>query len=269
MHKNGLPLIIAHRGSSFNVPENTLEAFNTAIEEGSDGIELDVRLSKDGVPMVFHDGTTKRFTGREYRIAEMDADAVKEIPVGKWFNNRFPKRARHNFQNIGVPTLSELLDELSDFNGIIYVELKCADGEAEKAAEAAADVLVNAGLTSRFIVKSFNLDTIPVLQKLRPELKTAALFAPKVMSVIRKEKRLVNIAEDLGAESLSIHSSLATKKLLRRSAKKGLNVAIWTVDRSRWVKRSVELGIDTIITNRPAKMILARRQLLHRNSITA
>ncbi|REJ75600.1 MAG: hypothetical protein DWQ47_09010 [Acidobacteria bacterium] len=263
------PLVVAHRGASHKAPENTIEAFALAIEEGADGIEMDVRLANDGTPVVFHDSGLKRFTGKDTRIDSLSVDAVRNISVGKWFNNRYPRRARHEFESSCVPTLEETLEFLSDYQGTIFVELKCRPYDAEETAVNVASLLSESPLLPQFIVKSFSLDALPFLQRQCDELKTAALFAPKVMSVIRKEKRLVNIATDLMADSLSLHASLATKKLVKKANRAGLDVAIWTVDNPRWLKRALELGIGTVITNKPDGMLLRRRELLHRNSITA
>jgi len=263
------PLVVAHRGASHKAPENTIESFKIAIEEGAEGIEMDVRLANDGTPVVFHDAGLKRFTGKDDRIDSLSMNDIRKVSVGKWFNNRYPRRARQEFENSFVPTLSETLEYLKDYRGVIFIELKCRPYDAEETAVNVARLLAESPLLPQFIVKSFSLDALPCVQRQCDELKTAALFAPKVMSVIRKEKRLVNIATDLMADSLSLHASLATKKLMKKAQRAGLNVAIWTVDNPRWLKRAIERGVSTVITNKPDTMLLRRRELLHKNSITA
>ena len=103
---------------------------------------------------------------------------------------------------------------------------------------------------------------IPRVRLLCPDLKTAALFAPKIMTILRKEKHLVKIAEEFGASEMSIHYSLATKKLMEKAGKQGLPVTIWTADNSRWEKRGVKLGLNAIITNNPAKLLAKRSEVL-------
>lgn len=267
--KHYLPKVVAHRGSSHKAPENTLDAFALAIEEGAEGLEIDVRLAGDGTPVLFHDTSLRRFTGKDTRIDSLTAGEVTGISVGKWFNNRYPKRARHSYEKSVVPTLEEALGFLKDFKGDIYVELKCRPVDAELTAVNVASLLASSPLLPQFIVKSFCLDALPHLHRECSDLRTAALFAPKVMSIIRKEKRLVNIASDLAADSLSLHASLATRKLMKKSVRAGLDVAVWTVDNPRWLKRAIELGVGSVITNKPDLMLARRRELLHRNSITA
>jgi glycerophosphoryl diester phosphodiesterase len=118
------PLIIAHRGASALAPENTFAAFQKAIDAGADGIELDVRLSKDGVPVVFHDSTLKRLAKIERSVAEFTAAELNKIDVGSWFNRTFPRKAADQFSAETVPTLANLFDFLRDYRGLIYVELK-------------------------------------------------------------------------------------------------------------------------------------------------
>lgn len=267
--KPNRPLIVAHRGSSHNAPENTLDSFALAMEEGAEGVEMDVRLSSDGVPVLFHDSTLKRFTGRDVRIDSLSAKQLSRISVGKWFNNRYQKRARQEYEASSIPTLEEVLELLKDYGGEIYVEMKCRPFDSEETATSIARILSESPLLPQFVVKSFSLDALPFVHRVCEDLRTAALFAPKVMSIIRKEKRLVNIATDLMAEGLSLHASLATKKLMKKARRAGLDVAIWTVDNPRWLKRAIELDVDTLITNKPEGMLLRRRELLHRNSITA
>lgn len=264
-----LPLIIAHRGASFDAPENTLPAFSRALEMGAEGVELDVRLSGDGVPVVFHDATLKRFTGESIRVDRMSLKELGRVRVGEWFNRKFPKLADGAFKETGVPTLEEATGLLEDLKGPVFVELKCRDEDARKTAEAVARVLSAARDKERFIVKSFSLDAISFVKLADSGLLTAALFAPKVMSVIRKETRLVNISRDVGADSLSLHFSLATRQLMKKANSLGLPVAVWTVNNPRWMKKTLDLGINALITNRPDRMLLRRRELVHRNSITA
>lgn len=262
-------MIIAHRGSSHIAPENTLGAFELALSEGAEGIEMDVNVTRDGIPVVFHDPTLNRIAGSGLRIAELDLAALSGVSVGDWFNRRYPKRADKTYAAFGIPTLKAVLERLEGFEGPVFVELKCREAGLQRCVESVARVLSGSPLFGQVVFKSFLPDAVPLIRSACPGLSTAALFAPKVMSIIRTEKRLVNIASDLGADMLSLHSTLATRKLMKKANRSGLRVAIWTVDNPRWMKRAMELGVDALITNKPTEMLLKRRQILHRNSITA
>jgi glycerophosphoryl diester phosphodiesterase len=259
------PLIIAHRGASALAPENTLAAFEKAISDGAEGIEFDVRLSKDGAVVVFHDATLGRLSDRKNLVSSLSVEELQKIDVGSWFNKRRPNDSPENFSGERIPTLPELLDFLKDFTGLIYIELKCRESEIEKLVKAVSAAISDSPLLEQIIVKSFQLETIPHIRRACPKVKTAALFAPKIMTLLRKEKRLVNIAHELGADMISVHFSLATRKLMKKAAKKNLPVTIWTADNPRWIKRAFDLGLFAVITNNPAVLLAKRVEILEKN----
>lgn len=258
------PLIIAHRGSSALAPENTVAAFRRAITDGAEGVEFDVRLAKDDV-VVFHDPTLARVGAAAGTISRITSAELGRTDVGSWFNGRFPRLADPAFAHETIPTLRQTLDLLTDSEGVIFVELKARESEVVRLTEAVARIIRDSPIKSRIIVKSFQLDVIPLIRKLCPDVRTAALFAPKIMTILRKEKRLVAVAGDLGADMISVHYSLATRKLVERAEKRGLPVTIWTADNPRWVKRSSELGLFAVITNDPAALLTRRRALADRS----
>lgn len=257
-----MPLIIAHRGASALAPENTFAAFQRAIDDGADGIELDVRLAKDGVAVVFHDSTLNRTARKEGRLANFTSLELRKLDVGSWFNRQTPKLADPAFKKEVVPSLAETLTFLKDFRGLIYIELKCKDADAERLSRAVCDAICGSPLLKQIIVKSFKLQVIPHIKALCPSVRTAALFAPKIMNILRKEKHLVNIANEIGADEISLHFTLATSKLMKKAEKQNLRVAIWTADSPRWIKRALKLGLNAIITNDPARLLAKRRELL-------
>lgn len=264
---NSFPLIIAHRGASATAPENTIAAFRKAIEEGADGLEFDVRLTKNGVPVVFHDATLKRIANKSFRILNLTSDELQTVDAGSWFNNKFPLKANADFSRERISTLQETLNFLSDFKGLIYIELKCKNDEIAQLVENVAKVIRNSNLLSRIIVKSFKLTAIKQIKKLVPEVCTAALFAPKIMAILRKQSRLVEKAQEYKADQLSLHFSLATQKLLEKAKSQGLQTVIWTADHPVWVKRSFEIGIKGIITNNPARLLATRNELFKTTSM--
>lgn len=256
------PLIIAHRGSSLLAPENTLAAFRRAIDDGAEGIEFDVRLAKDGVAVVFHDATLNRTARREGRVSDFDSAELRAFDIGSWFSEVKRKYASPEFARERIVTLSDTLTFLKGFNGLIYIELKCRDSEAAALTKAVCGTIENSDLIGSIIVKSFKLSVIPHIRMLCPMVRTAALFAPKIMTILRKEKHLVKIADEFGAGEISIHFSLATQKLMKKAEQRNLPVTIWTADNPRWVKRGIKLGLNAIITNNPAPLLAKRREIL-------
>ncbi|MFT3743653.1 MAG: glycerophosphodiester phosphodiesterase family protein [Pyrinomonadaceae bacterium] len=258
---NQSPLIIAHRGDSSHAPENTLAAFQMAIDKGADGVEFDVRLSKDGVPVVIHDANLKRTGGRGEKVADLTAFQLGTIDVGSWFNKRFPKSANSAFSNEPVPTLAAVLELLKHTTGPIYIELKCGHKNYEPLAKAVCDIIRDSPQLPQMIVKSFKLAAIPVVRLKLPEVQTAALFEPKILDLVRSKKHLITLAKEFGAHQLSLHYSLATKKFAALAKTAEMPVTIWTADNVKWVDRCRERDIKALITNDPAKLLSAREKL--------
>ena len=254
------PLIIGHRGASANAPENTLAAFQMAVDDGADGVEFDVQLSKDGVPMVIHDDNLKRTGLREEKVADLTARQLNKINVGSWFNAKFPKRAKPEFAKEMVPTLAQVLELLKDFDGLIYIELKVEDTDYRELAAAVCDVIRDSPRLSQMIVKSFKLAAIPEVRHRLPEVQTAALFAPQILDYLRRRKYILALAHEFGAHQISLHHSLVTKKLTALASAANMPVTIWTADNPKWVAKCRKLGIRSLITNDPTKL-LAKRDL--------
>ena len=263
---NNAPLIIAHRGGSAHAPENTIAAFKKAIESGAEGVEFDVRLSKDGVPVVAHDATLRRTAGINKRVEDLTAKQLSRVDVGSWFNSAHPSRARPEFSAEGVASLQTVLQLLEKLEGPIYVEIKCeTELDVSPLVEAVCREIAGSPLLEQIIVKSFRLGVIPQARAVLPGVRTAALFAPQVMRLLRKEKYMINIARELGADHLSLHKSLVSRKLVRKAEKFGLPVTAWTVDNGRWMPRAIKQGLFAVITNDPGRMLVARRSMLPRH----
>src|SRR5712691_1033184 len=108
------PLIIGHRGSSAVAPENTIAAFVRAMRDGADGFEFDVRLARDGVPVVIHDATLRRTAQMSGAVADFTSRELNHVDVGSWFNHQHPNRARQEYAQETVPTLEQVLDLIEE-----------------------------------------------------------------------------------------------------------------------------------------------------------
>ncbi len=256
---NHEPLIIAHRGASAHTPENTLSALQMAVDAGADGVEFDVRLAKDGVPVVIHDETLARTAFRSEKTSDLTADELNKIDVGSWFNTKYPGRSKPSFARETIPTLAQAMQLLHAFRGLIYIELKAGDYDCCELSEAVCNVICESPLRPQIILKSFNLALIPEIKHRLAEVQTAALFEPTIMSYLRRRDHLVSMAREIGADQISVHRALVTRKLASLASESQTPVTIWTIDDPAWLTRSRELGIKALITNDPAKMLNARR----------
>jgi glycerophosphoryl diester phosphodiesterase len=266
------PLILGHRGASAHAPENTLAAFSLAMSDGADGIEFDVRLARDQVPVVIHDATLKRTAGVDARVSELTAAELQQIDVGRWFDRK--KRAAAfitapfitapfitaPFINEKLPTLAQVFDLFGGNRGVLYVEMKCEPEEAAALASAVVRLTREARLTERVVVESFDLNAIAEVKRIDGGIRTAALFEPKLsrpISTLRKLK-MVDIARGVGADEIALHHTLAGARVCEKAKREGLEVVLWTVDDPRWIPRARSLGVKALIANDPGMMVRHR-----------
>ncbi len=263
------PKIIAHRGASSDAPENSRAAFQKAIEVGAEGIEFDVRLSKEGIPVVFHDASLRRIAQLKHKISDLSIAELHQIDIGSWFNVKNPFKANPAFSNERILTLEQFFEFLNDYKGSLYLEMKCKNKEIKPLVEAVAKVVKDSKFVDQIVLKSFKLEAVKQARKLLPQTTTAALFAPKILNIFKKRSHIIEKAEDCKANQLSIHFSMATKKLVEKARLSSFPTVIWTADNPIWVKRATNIGIVAIITNNPERLLNKRRELLHQNSILA
>ena len=145
------PLIIGHRGASAVTPENTIRAFKAAIEVGADGIEFDVQLSRDGIPVVIHDDNLRRTGLIDRRVADLTALELSETDVGQWFwrKNKLSLSSEHE----GVPTLQDVFELYESNPGILYLEMKDAPCKAADLARLCCQMIGRHNLKSRIVVE--------------------------------------------------------------------------------------------------------------------
>jgi glycerophosphoryl diester phosphodiesterase len=257
-------LIIGHRGASAIAPENTLSAFARAVRDGADGIELDVRLSRDSVPVVIHDATLPRTRLRKRFVARMTLAQLKQTDLGSWFNQRHPDLARLEYTRQTIPTLDEVFQLLANQapkRFVIYVELKC--GYSRKRNEELANATVAAvqrhGLKDQAILISFNLRAVAKIKQLDSSLRTGALFGQP--NAVKSPLRIVQQAVACDADEILLNHRVASQKLIAAANARDLTTIIWTVDDLAWVSRAKAWGIHALMTNDPTRFLKASSRL--------
>ncbi|MBE3591023.1 MAG: glycerophosphodiester phosphodiesterase [Firmicutes bacterium] len=228
------PLILGHRGLPAEAPENTLSSFRKALEAGADGVELDVRLARDGVPVVVHDATMHRTTEARGTVDELDSEEIRLCSV------RWRGRA---ITTVHVPTLREVLKDLPP-GTVVDVELKPQHGDAEMLAAAVLDACACARDLD-LVFSSFDLEALRALQRRRPEARLWLNCAWAAGFALRQAQRG-------RLQGVAFWHPLVTPWLVRHAHELGLEVAAWPVngpDRARTLAR---WGVDTLITDRRA-----------------
>jgi glycerophosphoryl diester phosphodiesterase len=255
-----LPLIIGHRGASAVAPENTLTSFARALADGAVGIEFDVRLSRDGVPVVIHDASLRRTALREGLVAEMTSSELGVTDAGSWFNRAHPQLARAEYTREVVPTLDQVLAFTKSHPRAVvtYVEMKTnqAENTYVDLSRAVVQLIRDHHLRSRVVVVSFNLKAVAQIKAIDPAIKTGALFEPRhnTVKIIRKHP-MITAALECGAGEILLHRSIASRRNVDLSLENNLRPVVWTVDDPKWVRRAVSSGIHAVITNNPATML--------------
>ncbi len=237
-------------------PENTLPAFEYAIAQGVDVLELDMAVTKDGVVVVSHDpilhppvcsGAVPMAAIHDLTLAE-----VRQWDCGKIQNPGFPHQQA--IPGTRMPTLEEVFALAPKGNFKFNIETKIFADHPELSPPPAEFVsLVLAlirkhHLESRIILQSFDFRTLHEMKKIAPEIKLAALYSGP-------PKSFVEITRDAGADMISPEHSLVTAEQVRESHAAGFAVVPWTADTPADWDRLVAAGVDAIITDDPAALI--------------
>jgi glycerophosphoryl diester phosphodiesterase len=231
------PLVLGHRGASAEAPENTMAAFALALEQGADGVELDVWRCGSGEVVVHHDGDTARTSGQALRVTRATLGELRRLDVGGWKAERF--------RGERIPLLAEVLEALP--NAAVNVELKSSGLPDIALASAVARVLREARALERCIVSSFDPALLGAFRAAAPEAASGILFAADQRWRVR---------EAIGTRLLqprAVHPecSLITGPRFADWERRGFRVNTWTVDAPEEVERLCRLGVAALITNRP------------------
>ena len=251
------PLILGHRGASTVAPENTLAAFALAIQDGADGIEFDVRLSRDSVPVVIHDDTLNRTGLVSGAVSSLTAAQLQQIDVGSWFTKR---TGGQTFAKQTIPTLAAVFDLFASNDAVLYVEMKCDEPQAPALADAVVRQIGEQNLRERVVVESFALSAIAEVKKCDPHVRTAALFEPSLLKPVStlRTQSILKLARQHHADEIALHHTLARTKVVLAAKDEGYEVVVWTVDDLIWIERSRAHGIKALISNNPRVMVEAR-----------
>lgn len=238
--------IFAHRGSRINRPENTLAAFEEALRVGTEGIELDVQLSKDGQVVVIHDTTIDRTTNGRGAVADMSVAELQVWDAGSWFDPLY--HTEH------IPTLQEVFDllEAYDFSGCLNIELKTADVAYPGLAKAILTLLASKPRDVTVVYSSFNLASLFRIYLLNQQVELVYLALDDCSNF------LLRLVEWLPFIS-SLHLSRKWYKLNKRKINKHLR--LWTVNDETDMKAAFDAGIAGIITDKPEVALNLKREL--------
>ena len=222
--------ILAHRGASAYYPENTMEAFEAAVQQGADGFELDVHLSKDGHVVVFHDASLERVSNGKGLVVEYTLSELKQLEVS----------------GCRIPTLSEVYELAAAKGMFVNVELKTAQPLYPEMPEKLLQLEAEHKMEEQVLYSSFNHYVLKELQALKPSVKTGLLY----------DCGLVDpwvYAKYVKADAIHPYHYIieALPETVANCHKAGIMVNSWTVDEPQIMQQHFKLGVDMLITNKP------------------
>jgi glycerophosphoryl diester phosphodiesterase len=235
---------IAHRGSSFEAPENTLAAFALAWEEGADAIEGDFRLTRDGRIVAMHDKDLKRVAANGSCVADLTLSELRKLDVGRWKHPRFAGQR--------APTLEEVLSE-RPAGKRAYVEIKCG----MEIVAPLVRLLAERDNASTAIPISFSLDVLSAIKQSLAQCKVYGVFEFKAENpageVWPTADELIDAARRAGLDGVDLDArGPINKPMVDALTAAGLDVCVWTVDDPKRARELVAAGVHGITTNRPA-----------------
>ena len=224
------PFFIAHRGGALLAPENTLAAFQNAVDFDADYFELDVKISSDDSLMIMHDVTVDRTTNGTGNIAELTYAELRALDAGSWFGAEFAEEK--------IPTLFEALNlAASSENNIgVVVELKSTDPRVPRLV---TEMIQKFGFQSRAIVSSFSLSRLAEVKSIDSSIPV--MFFAAVSSAV------IDQVAEIGGDWVGGNS--ATEDLVDYAHAKGIQVNIFSLNAIRPMLRLIDLGVDALSTD--------------------
>lgn len=228
----------AHRGFSGKYPENTMLAFEKAYEEGVDGIELDIQLTKDGEIVIIHDSKVNRTTNGRGYVKDKTLEEIRQLNAAQKFKGLNEK----------IPTLNEYLFWVADKDLTTNIEFKTDDFEYQGIEEKTIALVKEYHLQNRIIFSSFNHYTIQKVKDLAPEMTCGLLFSDWIVDFSK-------YASDMEVECAHpAFKMLKNKQLLHDLQDSPLAINAWTVNKEKQMRQLIDLGVTSIITNFPNKL---------------
>lgn len=246
------PLVIGHRGFSQFAPENTIPAFRLAVRAQADLVELDYYHSKDGQPIVFHDGTldrtsdaTNRWGGSKILVESKTTAELQTLDAGRWFDAQFA--------GTKIPTLTEALDTIQGSGGITLIERKEGD------AATCVKLLKDRALINQVMVQAFDWQYLKNFHDLEPTQVLGALGPPKLLADGSKpgdrpkplNAEWLDLLKATGAKAV-VWNREVSREAVALARARGLKVWVYTINETELATKLLDSGVDGLITDNPS-----------------
>ncbi|MBC6438909.1 MAG: glycerophosphodiester phosphodiesterase [Rhodospirillales bacterium] len=234
-----LPRVIGHRGAAAYAPENILGSFAKAAELGASWVEFDVHLARDDVPVVIHDRNLARTVGMNRNIDEVHSSELMHADAGSWFDPYWSDER--------IPTLAQTLDACLAFGLTPNIEIKDDAGARRATAVAVAAVVRERWPSDRPmpLITSFSL------RCLYHARSAGGRFALGLLMNETPRRFWTWHARLLRCQSVHVDPSLVTPRLVGKAKRRGLQLAVYTINESDEAERLLDLGVDSVISDSP------------------
>lgn len=239
-------IVVGHRGNSSAAPENTLAAIDSAVRAGATGIEIDVQLTADRVPVVIHDDTLDRTTNGTGPVAATRSQELRALDAGSWFGSSFAGER--------VPRLDDVLDALTRARHVsVVVEVKGA--WAREDVRLVADAVEEWALADRVVAQSLSVATVAALAEVAPWLRRGLIVA-------EADDGTLDLCRGLGATACNPNGRVleARPQFVSQAHAAGITVTPWTLNEPAQWDAARALGVDGIITDRPEQLVAHQSQ---------
>ena len=251
--------MFAHRGGCALGPENTIAAFDRGLDTGADGLELDVRLSADGVVVVCHDETLERTTNASGPVSAHTAAELSRVDAGYHFTDH---AGRHPFrgQGVSIPTLRDVFKRYPDIP--IIVEMK---PDTEDMGLAVAAEVVAADAVERVCAAGYGSRSLAATRSVLPGMASSANRMEVRLALYRSWAGWPARRASYGGYQVPEHAGslrVVSPRFIRHAHRAGLEVQVWTVDEADDMRRLLGWGANALISNRPDVAVTIRDQFV-------
>lgn len=248
------PKVVAHRGASYERPENTMPAFRKAIADGADWIELDVQESSNGRLMIFHDRTLERTTNAETKfgaaagarsVGDFTFDKLRTLDAGTWFGPRY--------EGTRIPTLGKVLDLVEPTDLKVMVELKAEEGHSAPGRARVIQILDDGGwiASNRVLVTSFNRTYVHQIR----DLPNPGADTVRLGPVFTRDEGQPDVTKFGWAHTLCVPYDNATRAYNADAHAEGLKISSWVANTTTEMQKVADSNADTLVTDRPDKAV--------------
>jgi glycerophosphoryl diester phosphodiesterase len=246
------PPVIAHRGASGYAPENTLVAFTKAAQLGIKWVEFDVMLASCGTPIIFHDDSLQRTTGKKGDVIQHSYPALQSLDAGSWFDLVFSGEK--------IPSLEQAMIWLKENNMCANIEIKPHHGQEELTVQLATPIINRyfPQPNPSILFSSFSIESLRVLRSCLPAANLGLLMH-------EWDKNWHDLCQELSCVSVNVNEAIMTRERAREFKSAGLQILCYTVNDPRRANELYAMGVDAVFSDIPDVILYAHKhtQQLH------